>query len=250
MELISSPETEVLELEEYLVITMDSFWNNGATEVPYVIVTSGIALTGIWLSNLVYDLKVPNYISRKIGHGAGGLAYLIGILLFSSAFWPMVIIALFSILLLVARYLKPTLLRGIGGSGRSSGSLSELWFVWIAMPVVGVSWLWLNQPFVAATCLLFMAWGDCVTGIVRSKVYSKPCKGLGGSLAMLVVCLSISWAFISPFWIGAVASVAAVGVEWSFGDVAKLKWGDDNWAVPLFSMMVILSLMAFTGNLK
>jgi hypothetical protein len=64
-----------------------------------------------------------------------------------------------------------------------------------------------------------------------------------------VVCLAISWAFIQPFWIGAVASAVAVGVEWAFGECGVVKWGDDNWAVPLSSLGVILLLLWLTGNL-
>ena len=46
-------------------------------EVPYVIVIAGIILVGLWISNIIYDLKVPHYISRKIGHSAGGLGFLL-----------------------------------------------------------------------------------------------------------------------------------------------------------------------------
>ena len=127
--------------------------------------------------------------------------------------------------------------------------MAEVWFAFIAIPVFGISWLWLNKPGVSVTSLLFMAWGDGVTGLVRSQVYHRPVKGLWGSLAMLCVCLSISWVFIRPFWIGLASSVLAVITEWVFGDIGVLKWADDNWAIPLVSMGAILGLMAAVGNL-
>jgi len=127
--------------------------------------------------------------------------------------------------------------------------MAEIWFTLVAVPVFGVSWLWLNRPGVAVASLLFMAWGDGVTGLVRSQVYQRPVKGLWGSLAMFGVCLSVSWVFIEPFWIGAVASVVAVIGEWAFGDYGVLKWADDNWAIPLVSMATILGLMASLGKL-
>jgi dolichol kinase len=68
-------------------------------------------------------------------------------------------------------------------------------------------------------------------------------------LGMLIVCLIISLVFIRPFWIGIIASVAAVIVEWAFGDSGAIKWADDNWAIPLVSACVLLGLMAWTGNL-
>ena len=66
---------------------------------------------------------------------------------------------------------------------------------------------------------------------------------------MLDVSLAISLAFVRPFWIGVVGSVVAVVVEWLCGDNGKVKWLDDNLAVPVVSAGVMLGLMALTGNL-
>ena len=227
---------------------MHFFTDRSTAEVSLVVLVCGVVLVGIWISNITYDLGVPNYISRKIGHGAGGLAFLASYFL-SSAGWPIIVAAGFSILLLIAHLVKPDILRGVGGSGRSSSSMAEVWFPMVAVPVFAVSWLWFDKPAVAVACLLFMAWGDAVTGLVRSQVYHKPVKGLWGSFAMFCICLVISWVFIQPFWIGIVGSIIAVIVEWAFGDVGLIKWADDNWAIPLFSMGTILGLMALLGNL-
>jgi dolichol kinase len=127
--------------------------------------------------------------------------------------------------------------------------MAEVWFPLVAIPAFSISWLWLKRPEVAVTSLLFMAWGDGITGLVRAQVYKRPVKGLWGSLVMLVFCLLISLVFIKPFWIGAFASIAAVATEWTFGECGVLKWGDDNWAIPLVSMATILGLMAITGIL-
>ena len=127
--------------------------------------------------------------------------------------------------------------------------MAEIWFPLVAVPVFGVSWFWLNKPSVALVSLLFMAWGDGITGLVRWRIYHRPVKGLWGSVAMLCACLLISWVFISPFWIGAIASVAASLADWVFGDLGYLKKTDDNWSVPLVSMAVIIGLLGLTGNL-
>jgi len=218
------------------------------TELPFAALVSGSVLVGLWISNTLYDLKIPHYISRKIGHSAGGIGFLISGILFSSAWWPIIMAASFSIALWIARINRPGTFRGVGGSGRPN-AMSEVWFAGIAVPIFAISWLWLDQPLVAMSCLLFMAWGDCVTGLVRAEVYGKPVKGLWGSAAMLVICLGISWAFIKPFWIGAIGSVIATFTEWAFGDVGLIKWADDNWAIPVVSLVVILGAMAATGNL-
>ncbi len=117
------------------------------------------------------------------------------------------------------------------------------------MPVFAVGWLWLDRPFIAVSCLLFMAWGDCVTGLIRAEVYKKAVKGLWGSLGMLAVCLVISWALIEPFWIGALGSVVATAAEWTFGDVGLIKWADDNWAIPVVSLTFMLGISALAGTL-
>ncbi len=218
-------------------------------DIPYVLLIIGTVLVGLWFSNILYDLKVPHYISRKIGHCAGGVGFLIAGFAFDSARWPIILSFSFGLILWLARIVRPYTFRGVGGSGRPSTAMAEVWFPWVAVPVFAVGWWWFNRPFIAVACLLFMAWGDCVTGLVRSAVYGKAVKGLWGSAAMLVICLALSWAFISPFWIGLVGSVIATFVEWSCGDVGLVKWADDNWAVPLFSLLCILTISVMTGNI-
>ena len=218
-------------------------------ETAYAAIVTCVALGGLWVSNLAYDRNVPHYLSRKIGHSAGGLAFLIGVYLFSSAWWPIILSAIFSFLLFLARIVRPETFRGVGGSGRSEKAFSEIWFALIAIPVFGILWLWLDRPLLALSCLLFMAWGDCITGVVRSQVYHRPVKGLWGSLAMFVVCSTIAWVLIRPLWIGLAASVTAVAAEWAFGDTSICKWADDNWGVPLAALCTILIIMSLTGNL-
>ena len=227
---------------------MQFFSENMIAELPLVVLVAGAVLVGLWISNIVYDLGVPHYISRKIGHGAGGLAFLAAFV-FSSSAWPIIVATGFGALLFTAQLVRPKTFRGVGGTGRNETAMAEVWFAWVAVPVFCISWLWLNKPAVAVTSLLFMAWGDGVTGLVRSQVYHRPVKGLWGSLAMLGVCLAISWVFIRPFWIGIVASVVAVITERTFGDYGVLKWADDNLAIPLVSLGTILGLMALVGNL-
>ena len=45
------------------------------------------------------------------------------------------------------------------------------------------------------------------------------------------------------------AGSLAVGAERVFGEYGTLRRGDDNWAIPLFSLVTILGLMAVSGNL-
>ncbi len=229
-------------------LTMYFPMNDLINEFPLVMLVVGTVSAGLWVSNIAYDHKVPQYLSRKIGHGAGGLAYLASFVL-SSPLWPLIISAGLGSLLLIAHLYKPNTFRGVGGSGRQKQILSEVWFAWVAVPVYLVGWMWLNRPEVAVASLLFMAWGDGITGLVRWRVYHKPAKGIWGSLAMFCTCVVISWVFIKPVWIGIVASVVATFAERVFGDYGYIKWGDDNWAIPLVSTIVLLGLMVLNGNI-
>jgi len=148
-----------------------------------------------------------------------------------------------------ARFIKPDAFRGVGGTGRPTEAMSEVWFPLASLPIIGLGWIWLDKPLVTISCLLFMAWGDCVTGIVRSQIYGKAVKGLWGSAAMFLSCLIIAWAFISPFWVGAIAALVATITEWACGDVGVIKWADDNWAIPVVSAVVIFGILASIGGL-
>jgi len=217
-------------------------------EVPFVILIAGAGLVGLWISNVLFDLKVPHYISRKIGHSAGGLGFLLCALLFSSGWWALIITASFAIMLGGARYVRPTTFRGVGGSGRPKAVMAEVWFPLASLPIIGLGWVWLDKPLIAISCLLFMAWGDMITGIVRSQVYGRPVKGLWGSVAMLATCLVIAWSFIQPFWVGAVAAFIATVTEWACGDVGIIKCLDDNLAIPLVSAVTIFGILAVIGG--
>jgi hypothetical protein len=45
------------------------------SEIPYAMIIRGVALVGLWISNILSDLKVPHYLSRKIGYSAGGHSF-------------------------------------------------------------------------------------------------------------------------------------------------------------------------------
>lgn len=221
-------------------------------EIPFVILIAGAVLVGLYISNILYDLKVPHYISRKIGHAAGGLGYLLCALLFSSGWWTFGIATAFLIMLWGARFVKPETFRGVGGTGRPTEAMAEVWFPIASLPVIGIGWIWLDKPLIAIACLLFMAWGDCVTGVVRSRIYGRAVKGLWGSAAMLVACLIIALAFISPFWVGVVGAVVATITEWACGDVSRvrwLRWADDNLMIPLTSAATVFGILALIGGL-
>jgi dolichol kinase len=217
-------------------------------ELPYVFLIIGAILVGLWISNILYDLKVPQWISRKIGHAAGGLGFLICMYVFDSGWWVFALSLGFLILLWSARYIRPHTFRGVGGSGRK-GAMAEIWFPLSAVVVVPVGWIWLGKPVLTVACLLTMAWGDCVTGIVRSQYVSKSQKHWSGSVACFVTCFIIFWALVKPFYLAPIIATVATATEWLCGDVGKIRVLDDNLMMPIVSLAVALAVLGAAGML-
>ena len=217
-------------------------------DIPYVVLITCATLVGLHIANICYDYKVPHYISRKIGHFAGGAGYLFCVLLFQSPVWPIILSLTFTILLGISRGVGgPYIFRGVA----RTVTLAEIWFPLSSTMVLIVGWGILNEPLVSVACILMMAWGDMVTGLVRHQVYKKPVKGLWGSLAMFIVCLILSWCFIKPLYLGVIVALVATVTEYLCGDVSRVKFLrliDDNLAIPIVAMLVAFGGLYFIGG--
>lgn len=208
-------------------------------EIPFVILISGAALLGMYLANILYDYHVPQYISRKLGHLGGCVAFLLLPFLFSSFRWPLILTIGFTVLLAYARIFRPSTFRGVGGSGRPE-ALAEIHFPATGIVLIGVLWGVFNEPWLAIVPLCFMGGGDAITGLIRSRVYGREVKGAWGSLGMIITCLVFAY-FITPYWIGAVGAVTAVLAE-KF--TPTMHFVDDNLTIPLASALVMGVLYA------
>ena len=204
-------------------------------EMPFVFLVACASLLGLYLANVFYDYGVPQYISRKVGHLGGAVAFLLCPLLFSSYLWPLILTAAFTVLLLYARLSRPALFRGVGGSGRPD-ALAEIHFPATGVVLIGIVWGVLDMPWVAIVPLVFMGAGDAVTGIIRSAVYKREVKGNWGSVGMLVTCTLVAVCFIEPVWVGLVGAVVATLAE-KF--TVTSRFIDDNLTIPLLSGLVM-----------
>lgn len=221
-------------------------------EIPYAILIAGAALLGLWWANFFYDHGIKHWQSRKIGHFLGGVAFLLCALLFSSFIWPIILATAFTLMLGGARLINPEVFRGVGGRGRGTRALSEVWFPLVSIPILGIGWGIFDRPIESIACLLMMAWGDCLTGWVRALKYSTPSKGWEGSVAMFITCVIIAWAFISPLWLGILVATSATLFEFICGDVSPIKflrWTDDNWTIPATSFAVLIGGLYAIGLL-
>jgi dolichol kinase len=206
-------------------------------ELPFAILIAGAGLLGLYLANLFYDAKIPQYISRKLGHLGGAVAFLLCPLLFSSFWWPFILTVTFTALLGYARWFRPHTFRGVGGSGRPE-ALAEIHYPATGIVLIGILWGIFNQPWLAIIPLTFMGAGDAITGLIRSRVYGYEVKGNWGSVGMLITCLILAY-FIQPYWIGAIGAISAVIVEkWT----PTTRYIDDNLSIPLVSGFVMAIL--------
>jgi len=208
-------------------------------EMPFVFLVACASLLGLYLANVFYDYGVPQYISRKVGHLGGAVAFLLCPLLFSSYHWPLILTAGFTGLLLYARLSRPALFRGVGGSGRPD-ALAEIHFPATGVVLIGIVWGVLDMPWVAIVPLVFMGAGDAVTGIIRSAVYKREVKGIWGSVGMFVTCVLVAVCFIEPVWVGLVGAVVATLAE-KF--TVTSRFIDDNLTIPLASGLVMALLL-------
>lgn len=211
-------------------------------EMPFAVLIAGGVLLGLYLANLFYDAKIPQYISRKLGHLGGAVGFLLCPLLFSSFWWPFILTVVFTILLGYARWFRPHTFRGVGGSGRPE-ALAEIHFPATGIVLIGVLWGVFDKPWLAIVPLCFMGAGDAITGLIRSKVYGREVKGVIGSIGMLIVCLLLAY-FIKPYWVGAVGAVTAVIVE-KF--TRTTRYVDDNLTIPLGGATVMALLYTTLG---
>jgi len=191
-----------------------------------LLVIVAVVAVGLLSANLLMDMKVPNYMSRKVGHLFGGAAYLLAVL-WLDFLTAILVSAALTIALCLARLWAPGLLRGIGGSGRPH-AFAELTYPIAATASLAIGWGLMGDRWLALVPILFMAWGDAITGCVRTLVYKREVKGIWGSMAMAIVCLGVA-AWYQPYWVGAAGAVTATVAE-KLSPIAR-GWLDDNWVI-------------------
>jgi len=91
--------------------------------------------------------------------------------------------------------------------------------------------------WLGAVPILFMAFGDGITGIVRNFLFKKRTKHWSGNVAMFVLCAPMGY-FLGPFYLaGVLAALLASVVE----HVEKIgeTYIDDNITVPITAFAVL-----------
>jgi dolichol kinase len=102
-----------------------------------------------------------------------------------------------------------------------------------------VGWYFDRTFWLGVIPVLFMSFGDGITGIIRNIKYKKRNKSWEGSLGMLIVCTIIG---LRIGIAGIVAAIFATIIE-------KLDFMDDNISVPVASLSILIIFSYFFPHL-
>lgn len=189
----------------------------------YALLVVVTATAGILLARALHARGVPNYLSRKVAHVTGGVAYLLCVL-FLPVWVAVGLSGAYALGMVAARIAVPSLLNGVGGEARHA--YAEITYPLAGTAALAIGWGILGDRWLALVPILYLALGDSITGLVRSYFYHRETKGWLGSVGMLGVCLLV--ALLYPvYWIGAVGAVIATVAE-KVSPIAR-GWVDDNW---------------------
>ena len=205
------------------------------TDAVYGVVLLGSIIAVLFLSKLI---KNP-YVSRKSIHLWVGVVILVIPFLLKD---PVVVGIL--CLLLTTFTMIPHMRKKELPWFQFKENFGEVYFAALTTLLLTASWhydIWL-----AVTALLFMAWGDGVTGIVRNYVYKRRYKGIAGTYAMIAVSVPVGFIVYgwshgwANGWIGVVGALVASYVE-------KLEVMDDNVSIPVFGYAIMFVLQGLLG---
>jgi dolichol kinase len=210
-----------------MIITLnDVIWS--------IVLTLWVGFVVVYLSKKVQE-RTNRYVSRKFIHMAGGgIVAAISPFVFSSPIYPAILSYLVMVYLLTRR---------VGGKFMGwfqerddYGEITVTFSFGTIMLILFFLNLWTDPPnsfAIGLLPILFMSFGDGVTGIVRNYVYGERRKGPWGSLAMLALCVPLGYFLFSYY--GVLAAVAATLVE-------AIPGLDDNLTVPFVSFLILYLL--------
>ncbi len=200
-----------------------------------VALTVWVALVTVVISKYVAKLTTI-YVARKVIHMlGGGVVAILSPFIFSSPLVPILDSYLLMGILLYVRFRR----EGFKWF-QEEGNYGEIFFTFsfgtllLLMWIIEPNYWYSNDVFIPILPLIFMSFGDGITGIIRNYVYKRRVKGLWGSLGMLLFSMVAGYAVFSVP--GLIAGVIATVVE-------VLPLIDDNISIPFASFVVLYLLI-------
>jgi hypothetical protein len=200
-------------------------------------VLSGVvlfAITGLVVSNSLYDRGVPNTVSRCAAPVLGGTAYLFAVL-WLDAWTATVLSGAMAMLIPALRLGFRRGLRGVRGS-LPTQAWSEVTYALAGTGALAVGWGLLGDRWLAFLPIAFMAWGASIAGLARATMWHRREASAWPSIAMLGTCLAAAAVF-QPYWIGGIGAIVAATAE-RRRPMVHVLW-DDNLHVVAMSLAVM-----------
>ena len=179
-----------------------------------------------------FSERFGTYVARKVIHiFSAGVSVLLAALLFTDWTLPLLLGSLMVAFTVYGHLRKPC------GWFQINGNYADVYFT--AASTALLVGFWNYNVWIGVLSALFLAWGDGLTGIVRSVVYKKRNKGVWGNIAMFVVCM-----VLGVLMNGRVGYAAFVGGAFA-SIIEKFEAIDDNISIPFGSalLMALLRLL-------
>ena len=174
--------------------------------------------------------RFGTYVARKTIHVlSAGVSIALAPFVFSDWQMPLLLGFLMVVFTLVGHFRKPYSWFQI------SRNYADVYFT-VACTVLLVVFWYYHNVWIGVLSALFLAWGDGLTGIVRSFVYRKRNKGIWGNIAMFLVCVTLG-----ILMNGRVGYAGLIGAVFA-SIVEKFERIDDNISIP-FGSAILMTLV-------
>jgi len=205
-------------------------------EIIYaVILTIWVFIVVQIITKKLYDYMIKKgfknnvaiYFNRKVIHViAGGFVAVLVPFIFKSFILPLALGLLFAVITYIPHKTGKLMYWFQDPENYYEVNFCIMWGLLIA-----IGWIIFNDPIIAIIPVLFMAFGDAVTGFVRNLMFKRRTKSWWGNLAMSIVSIPIgSIIGIS----GIIAAIASSIIEHF-----EFKYIDDNITIPIVSFIII-----------
>jgi phytol kinase len=197
----------------------------------WVIFVATILTRGLykWMKNRGIEHSVAVYYNRKTIHIlTGGLVAAVVPFVFKTPFFPFVMAMLLAIFIYTPHRIGKIMYWFQTEENTYEVSFCIMWGV-----IITLGWLFSGGDFLFGTLpVIFMSFGDAVTGIVRNFMFRKRTKSWWGNLVMALFSVFVGTVL---GFAGVLAGAAASLVEhFEFPPI------DDNVTVPLVSFLILI----------
>jgi len=216
---------------------------NLVLEAVFAVVMLIYAVTVVRAMKFVYDFmrsrgmkhNVAVYYNRKLIHVfAGGVVALLVPFLFTSPIVPFIIAMIMAVFTYIPHRNGKLMYWFQVEDNMFEVNFCLMWGISMLL-----AWFILGSPIYALIPILFMAFGDAATGIVRNSMFKKRTKSWWGNIAMFAVCAPIGVLLLNSLWGVPVAALASFVEHYEFNPI------DDNVLISASSFIAVLLLKMF-----